>query len=248
MEQIEHEGDILASKITCTIGSRLLALAIIPALAACANGPKIQPGPVTAAPSAALGQQGYELEIGEAYVLRPADVIDIRVFREEGLNLNRVPISATGEISMPLVGTVTAAGQTVPQLEAQLERLLANRYLRDPDVAVNIVEYQSHLVTVEGGVETPGIYPFQPGTRLSGAIALAEGPDRTADTNQIAIIRTVAGGMQIAKFDYRAMQEGTMIDPVLHPGDRVVVGTDSLSVFWQDLLRALPAFGVFTSL
>ena len=51
----------------------------------------------------------------------------------------------------------------------------------------------------------------------------------------------------VAKFDYRAVSQGTMIDPVLEPGDRVVVGTSGLSQFWQDLLRALPAFGLFTN-
>jgi hypothetical protein len=49
----------------------------------------------------------------------------------------------------------------------------------------------------------------------------------------------------IAKFDYGQVRQGTMLDPVLQPGDRVVMGTDGLSVFWEDLLKALPAFGVF---
>jgi len=49
----------------------------------------------------------------------------------------------------------------------------------------------------------------------------------------------------IAKFDYAQVKQGAMLDPVLEPGDRVVMGTDGLSVFWEDLLKALPAFGVF---
>ncbi len=51
----------------------------------------------------------------------------------------------------------------------------------------------------------------------------------------------------VAKFDYRQISQGTMMDPVLQPNDRVVVGTDGLSVFWQDLLKALPAFGIFAA-
>jgi len=43
------------------------------------------------------------------------------------------------------------------------------------------------------------------------------------------------------------VQQGTMHDPVLQPGDRVVMGTNGLSVFWEDLLKALPAFGVFAA-
>jgi len=53
--------------------------------------------------------------------------------------------------------------------------------------------------------------------------------------------------MTVAKFDYRAVQQGTMIDPVLQPGDRVVVGTSGLSQFWQDVLKTIPVFALFTN-
>jgi polysaccharide export outer membrane protein len=112
-------------------------------------------------------------------------------------------------------------------------------------VSVNVAEYASHLVTVEGAVDTPGVYPFQPGARLSSAIALAKGPKRTAKVQQVAVFRESQEGIMVAKFDYQQMSQGTMLDPVLQPGDRVVMGTDGLSVFWEDLLKALPAFGVF---
>jgi polysaccharide export outer membrane protein len=102
-------------------------------------------------------------------------------------------------------------------------------------------------VTVEGAVEKPGVYSFQPGARLSSAIALASGPRRTAKSDQVAVFRESPQGVMIAKFDYAAVRQGTMLDPVLQPGDRVVIGTDGLSVFWEDLLKALPAFGVFAA-
>ena len=64
----------------------------------------------------------------------------------------------------------------------------------------------------------------------------------------MAIFREAPQGLTVAKFDYRAVQQGTMIDPVLQPGDRVVVGTSGLSQFWQDVLKTLPAFAIFTNL
>jgi polysaccharide export outer membrane protein len=51
----------------------------------------------------------------------------------------------------------------------------------------------------------------------------------------------------VAKFDYGQIRQGTMLDPILEPGDRVVMGTDGLSQFWEDLLMALPAFGIFAA-
>jgi polysaccharide export outer membrane protein len=135
---------------------------------------------------------------------------------------------------------------TVEQLETRIEELYDARYLRSPDVAVNVVDYASHVVTVEGSVQKAGLFNFRPGTRLSGGIALAEGPTRVANVREVAIFRQSGNGTLIAKFDYAQVRAGSMMDPVLQPGDRIVVGTDNLSQTWQDFLRALPAFGMFT--
>lgn len=229
--------------------STMAALGVaLAALASCKSGPDVQPGLAVSQPVTELGQDGFGMDLSASYQLRPSDTISVRVFREESLSLAEVPISAEGEISLPLAGTVQAAGLTPRQLETRIEELLSARYLRDPDVAVNVVEYRSHQVTVEGSVRTPGLYAFRPGTRLSGAISLAEGPVREAQLRDVAVFRQAPGGMQIAKFDYNAVRAGQMIDPVLQPGDRIVVGTNGLTQFWQDLLRALPAFGIFTNL
>ena len=195
-----------------------------------------------------MGQEAFAGSVGQTYALRPADRISVTVFREEELSVPELTISAEGRISVPLVGAVQAAGMTVHELELRLEELYDARYLRAPDVAVNILEYSSHLVTVEGAVDKPGLYPFRPGTRLTGGIALAAGPERVADVRDVAIFRQADDGTVIAKFDYAQVRAGAMLDPILHPGDRVVVGTDNLSQTWQDILRALPAFGLFTQL
>ncbi len=183
-----------------------------------------------------------------AYTIRPADTLNIGVFREPELSLQSVRVDANGAIAMPLVGPVQVAGLSPRDAEDRISQALRQGYLRNPEVSVNVVEYQSHLVTVEGEVENPGLFTFQPGTRLSGAIALGNGMSRVADRRDIAIFRTLDDGTYIAKFDYTAVQAGTMIDPVLMPGDRVIVGTNGLSQFWQDFLRSLPVFALFTRL
>ncbi|MCX7677539.1 MAG: polysaccharide export protein [Alteraurantiacibacter sp.] len=204
------------------------------------------PGRAVTTPDASLNQQLVSQPVPAGYALRPADVIRVQVFREADLSLDSVVIAADGTVSFPLVGEMQVAGLTPVELENQLEARLGARYLRDPSVAVNIISYGSHLVTVEGSVTQPGIYPFQPGTRLSGGIALARGPTRVANQQEIAVFRQTPDGMEIAKFDLAAVRAGTMLDPVLMPGDRIVVGKDNLSQFWQDVLQALPALGIFT--
>jgi polysaccharide export outer membrane protein len=198
-------------------------------------------------PRTDLGQEGYSFMRPTVYQLRSADRISINVFREPELSLQEVQIGVEGNVSIPLLGSVRAAGLTAAQFEQDVTRRLAAAGLKSPMVSVNIAEYASHLVTVEGAVKTPGVFKFEPGARLSTAIALAEGPDRVAKTEQVAIFRTRSDGIYIAKFDYGAVRQGTMLDPVLEPSDRVVMGTDGLSLFWQDALKAIPALGVFAT-
>ena len=224
-----------------------LPLAACCVLAACASSQPIEPGLLPDPPQAMDAAPVITASQAE-YVLRPADIIKVDVFREEDLSLPSVAIAADGRVSFPLLGPVSVAGMTAGGLEGLLERELGARYLRNPDVSVNVLDYASHKVTVEGAVEEPGIFAFQPGTRLSGGVALAKGVKRVAALEEVAIFRQAEGGTQVAKFDLAAVRAGTMADPVLQPGDRIVVGTDNLAQFWQDFLRALPAFGLFTQL
>lgn len=219
-----------------------LALA---SLAACASTPDPVIGASVTQPRAELGQSNYSYQRPTTYLLRPSDRISVNVFREPEFSLEAVRIGVEGSVSLPMLGSIPAAGMTAKQFEQDVTRRLAAVGLKSPLVSINVAEYASHLVTVEGAVDQPGVYSFQPGARLSSAIAMAKGPKRSAKVDQVAVFRESPEGIMVAKFDYGQMKQGVMLDPVLEPGDRVVMGTDGLSVFWEDLLKALPAFGVF---
>ena len=216
-------------------------------LAGCASTAEPVIGAAVIQPDAALGQANYSYKRSTTYLLRPSDRISVNVFREPDFSLASVQIGVEGNISVPMLGSIPAAGMTAKSLEDDITARLARIGLKSPSVSVNIGEYASHLVTVEGAVTKPGVYTFQPGARLSSAIALAEGPQRTAKASQVAVFRETEDGIAVAKFDYAMISSGTMLDPVLEPGDRVVMGTDGLSVFWQDFLRAIPVFGIFAT-
>jgi polysaccharide export outer membrane protein len=215
------------------------------ALAGCASSPEPRIGASVTQPVSELGQDGYTFRRPDVYLLRPTDKISVNVFREPELSIESVRLGVEGNISLPMLGSIPASGMTAKSLEQDITRRLAALGLKSPMVSVNVIDFSSHLVTVEGAVEKPGVYTFQPGARLSSAIALASGPKRVAKVDQVAVFRESPEGIMIAKFDYQQVRQGTMLDPVLQPGDRVVMGTDGLSVFWEDLLKALPAFGVF---
>lgn len=226
---------------------RVAALgAMIAVLAGCAGTPPPMVGRVPSEPVLEYGQAGYTSRESRLYQLRPSDVVSVNVFREPELSVENVPVGADGMLSLPLIGAIEAEGKTTSELADAITAQLGRGYVRNPTVSVNVMQFGSHLVTVEGSVEKPGVYPFKPGARLSAAISLASGPKRVAKLDQVAVFRDTPEGMTVAKFDYAAVRNGTMMDPVLQPGDRVVVGTSGLSQFWQDLLQALPAFALFT--
>jgi polysaccharide export outer membrane protein len=222
-----------------------LGMAATTLLSGCASTPEPVIGAAVVQPRSDLGQDGYSYARPDVYLLRPTDKISVTVYREPDLSAESLRIGVEGNVSLPMVGSIPAAGMTAKQFEQDLARRFAALGLKSPMVSVNITDFASHLVTVEGSVEKPGVYSFQPGARLSSAIALASGPKRSAKADQVAVFRESEQGIMIAKFDYGAVRQGTMLDPVLQPGDRVVIGTNGLSVFWEDLLKALPAFGVF---
>lgn len=224
------------------------ALAPLLVLGGCAGTPEPVIGPVAAQPLEAAGQGDFSAIQSPDYRLRPTDVVNVTVFREPDLSVQQIPIGADGMIALPLVGALQAEGRTTTDLARAVESALAGGYLTNPRVAVNIINYNSHRVTVEGAVKKSGVFTFVPGARLSSAIAQADGLDRVAKLDQVAVFRQAPEGLTVAKFDYRAVQQGTMIDPVLQPGDRVVVGTSGLSQLWQDVLRAVPVFAVFTQI
>lgn len=227
--------------------AKIVGIVAMASLAGCASSPEPVIGRASSQPIAELGQASYTTTRSTTYAIRPSDQISVVVFREPDLSMPGVRVGVEGNISLPMIGSVPAAGMSAKQLEQDLTRRLAAAGVRNPIVSVNISEYASHLVTVEGAVEAPGVYTFQPGARLSTAIALANGPVRTSKQSQLAVFRETPGGIMVAKFDYGQIRQGTMLDPVLEPGDRIVLGTNGLSQFWEDLLRTIPAFGIFTA-
>jgi polysaccharide biosynthesis/export protein len=238
------EAQVTQRRTNAVMGASMAMLAAM-ALGGCSGSPEPIVGASVIQPRSDLGQDGYSFARPDVYLLRPTDKISVAVFREPDLSAPELRVGVEGNVSLPMLGSIPAAGLTAKQFEQDVTRRLAALGLKSPSVSVNVTDFSSHLVTVEGAVKTPGVFAFQPGARLSSAIALAEGPTRSAKVQQVAVFRESPQGIMIAKFDYQAVSQGTMLDPVLQPGDRVVMGTDGLSVFYEDLLKALPAFGVF---
>lgn len=173
-----------------------------------------------------------------AYRIGPQDVLDISVFKVAELT-KTVQVADSGTINLPLVGEIPAKGRTAQEIERDLTKQLGAKYLQNPQVTVFVKEYNSQRVTVEGAVKKPGVYPIRGKSSLLQIIATAEGLTEVAEYD-VAVFREINGKRSAAKFDIQKIREGETEDPLLQQGDTVVVGTSSLAVGYQNLLKAVP--------
>jgi len=119
------------------------------------------------------------------YRIGPEDVLNINIFEAQELN-REVRVSAGGDISLPLLGSVRAAGLTPRELEFVLQELLHRTYMKDPHVSVFVREMQSHPVSVMGAVRRPGVFQIRGSKTLLEVLSLAEG--LADDAGETAII------------------------------------------------------------
>lgn len=216
-------------------------------LTGCANSAPIAPDVAIApsAPAASAGTASFDPDFADLR-LRAKDKLSIRVVREPDLSLESVRVGEDGFIDVPVAGRVQAQDRTTAEIAADIRDRLGRSYLRNPQVSVNVIEFASLLVTVEGAVAQPGIYQFEPDTTLLGAIAMARGPVRVAKLDQVAVFRTIKGERSVAVFNLSEVRSGRMVDPAILPGDRILIGFSGLSQAWQDFLQTAPLLSVFT--
>jgi polysaccharide export outer membrane protein len=141
--------------------------------------------------------------------LSAGDKIKVVVFGEDKLS-GEYQIDTAGAVSLPLAGTIEAAGLTKPELEQALTAKLKSEYLRNPKVTVEVVSFRPFYVL--GEVSKPGEYQYRSGLNVLSAIAIAGGATYRANNSIVLIQR--AGTTEFAEYP----QSPTI--PVL-PGDVV---------------------------
>jgi polysaccharide export outer membrane protein len=104
------------------------------------------------------------------YVLGPNDQIQIRAPEAEEIDQKPFRIDADGNINLPLVGRIHAAGMTLQELEVDLVRRL-REYIREPQVFITPIQFRSAPVYFVGLFARPGIYPLQGNRTLTEMLA-----------------------------------------------------------------------------
>lgn len=103
-----------------------------------------------------LWQQRVDAPLAD-FPIGPGDVIDISVPEIDELQNQKVRVSARGQIELPLIGTVEAAGLGENELhDALVQRLRV--YMKTPRVELFVENYRSRGVAIMGAVQKPGYY------------------------------------------------------------------------------------------
>lgn len=210
----------------------------------------IRPSPQSAqAVSALFNQYSIPDETGPVadYRMAPMDVIDVTVY--DAPNLSRsAQVSASGFISLPLIGDVRASGKTADQVQADITARLRKDFMQSPQVFVTVKEYNSQRVTVDGAVNKVGPIPLKGETTLIEAITEAGGLNPMGSPNNVYILRKVNGQKMIARFDLDEIRKGIKDDPVLHAGDIIVVEESGGKVLLKGIQTAMGFTGLFSML
>jgi exopolysaccharide production protein ExoF len=153
--------------------------------------------------AASVDGTGYRLEVGDELRVKVfewrSSVGDVHEWT--GLNAD-YSVGADGAVSMPLLGAVKAAGQTVDQLADTISTQLQTRFglaIR-PQASIEIIQYRPFYIL--GDVNKPGAYTYRPGLTVLQAISLAGGRYRVNDP---ALLLTTAGDLRVLRLQYNQL-------------------------------------------
>jgi len=182
--------------------------------------------------------------LGAGYKIAPMDTLAIKVFKMPDLS-GDYEVDLTGQISMPLIGSLSATDVTTAELDQRLTQRLGEKYLENPDVSVAIKSSSRRSVTVDGAVNRAGSFPINGPMTLMQAVALAGGTGPDANARRVAVFRQIAGKRQAAAFDLTSIRRGEMEDPSVYAGDIIVIDGSSIKAVQKQLLNSMPILSIF---
>jgi polysaccharide export outer membrane protein len=165
-----------------------------------------------------------------AHTLTTNDKLNIVVVQEPGLNLVS-RINARGTVNLTFVGEVHVAGLTVKEAQKAIEDAYRDgRYLRNPQVIINVEEYAAREVFISGEVRSPGKYalPIEQLMTIDELVLKAGGFTDSAKGSAVKVTRKLDDGSTtvIGPIDVESIikgRKGSTTPLVLQPGDSVVV-------------------------
>jgi polysaccharide export outer membrane protein len=171
--------------------------------------------PVT--PSLAPAADQYKLGVG--------DVLEISVLQPDQFT-TAVTVSPDGSISFPYIGSVQVKGKATADVQDEIQRKLADGYIKYPVVTVYLRESRSRKYLVSGEVMKPGSYALEDNITVVRAISIAGGFTKFGSASRVKVLRQrkEGPGYDAIKVDLKRALDGQSEDDlVLVPGDMVIV-------------------------
>jgi len=162
--------------------------------------------------------------VKEGYKVNPGDILEINVWKEEGLH-QEVLVRPDGGISFPLVGSFSTQNLTLNEIKKTITEKLSH-YISDPEVTVSAKQLLGHKIHVIGQVNKPGEYIVNSYVDVMQVLSMAGGMTPYASVNNIIILRRDNKGKQHAiEFEYGDVEDGDNLQQniMLQAGDVVVV-------------------------
>jgi len=204
----------------------LLTPAVLPIAVAAQTAPAARPATQTTPPprpAQGTGTASTGSPVPTDYVIGPDDILSIVFWRDADMT-QEVTVRPDGNITLPLMGDIKAAGLKPTELRDLVAKGAA-KFIEDPNVTVVVRQINSRNVFITGGVTRPGPYPVSGQMTVLQLITVAGGLTEFADAKNIRILRTENGQTTFLKFNYNEVQDGKRLDQniVLKPGDSVMV-------------------------
>lgn len=172
-------------------------------------------------------------------LIGPLDTIEVDVYGISELR-REMQVDASGRIAMPLAGTIDARGKTAGELASEIETALRAQYVRDPRVTVNIKSSVSQVVTIDGQVVEPGLYPVTNQMTLMRVVASAKGLSEFAKQDDVVILRTVNDRKMAGLYNIAAIRRGNYDDPAVYANDIIIVGDSPQRRLFRDFVAVSP--------
>lgn len=191
----------------------------------------------------ALGQESAapprQTVAGTNGVIGPGDVLDVEVFDTPELSSPTAHVGNDGAMTLPVLGVVRVDGLNVDQAARKIEEALRARgIMLQPHVTVSIVENAAQNATLLGEIKAPGVYPAIGGRRLLDFIALAGGFTPSAGKIVTIAHRDDPHHPLTVRILPNAEDLGSQRNPVIQPGDTVMVGKAGIIYILGDVKRA----------
>ncbi len=182
------------------------------------------------------------------YRIGPLDKLNITVFEVKELTVENMQVDASGQILLPLIGSVMAKGKTTTALSHEIADRLRETYLQSPQVSVTVADTASQKVTVEGAVNEAGVFELKGRTSLLEVVARAKGVSKAANARRVSIVRSVDGVPHAATFDLAAISAGKARNPEVIANDVIIVDTSKSKSVWHGMVEIMPSLYLLTFL